>query len=74
MYSETIVKRKGYTMYSLTVSEMLVGSHYRSGSRNLEGKIIYAEKVAYSDTYKIEVENETYPRNQFWATIQVVEG
>jgi hypothetical protein len=53
---------------------MLVGSHYRSGSRNLEGKIIYAEKVDYSDNYKIEVENETYPRNQFWATVEVVAG
>jgi hypothetical protein len=61
-------------MYSLTVSEMLVGSHYRSGSRNLEGKIIYAEKVDYSDNYKIEVESETYPRNQFWATVEVTAG
>lgn len=61
-------------MYSLTVSEMLVGSSYRSGSRNLEGKIIYAERVDYSDTYKIEVQGEEYPRTNFWATIEVEAG
>jgi hypothetical protein len=61
-------------MYSLTVSEMLVGSSYRSGSRNLEGKIIHAERVDYSDNYKIEVETQEIPRTHFWATIEVEAG
>ena len=57
-------------MYSLTISELLVGSRYRSGSRNFEGVIVDAEKVPYEDTYKIRVRDNSYPR-YFWATIEV---
>jgi hypothetical protein len=58
-------------MLSITVADVLIGTRYVSGSRNLEGKIVHAEKVDYSDTYKIEVMGDEYPRSHFWATIEV---
>lgn len=60
-------------MYSLTVSEALLGSRYVSGSRNFEGVIIEAEKVPYEPTYKIRVRESGFPVYH-WATIEVVEG
>jgi len=60
-------------MYSLTISELLIDSRYRSGSRNFEGVIVEAEKVDYSDQYKIRVRENGFPKYH-WATIEVVEG
>jgi len=60
-------------MYSLTVSEALVGSRYVSGSRFFEGVIVDVEKVDYEDTYKIRVREDGFPRYH-WATIEVVAG
>jgi hypothetical protein len=60
-------------MYSLTISELLIDSRYRSGSRNFEGVIVDAEKVPYSDQYKIRIRENGYPKYH-WATIEVVEG
>ena len=60
-------------MYSLTISELLIDSRYRSGSRNFEGVIVDAEKVPYSDQYKIRVRENGFPKYH-WATIEVVEG
>jgi hypothetical protein len=60
-------------MYSLTISELLIDSRYRSGSRNFEGVIVEAEKVDYSDQYKIRVSENGFPKYH-WATIEVVEG
>lgn len=60
-------------MYSLTISELLINSRYRSGSRNFEGVIVEAEKVDYSDQYKIRVREDGFP-TYHWATVEVVEG
>jgi hypothetical protein len=60
-------------MYSLTVSESLLGSRYVSGSRHFEGVIVQAEKVPYEPTYKICVRLDGFPIYR-WATIEVVEG
>ena len=60
-------------MYSLTISELLIDSRYRSGSRNFEGVIVEAEKVPYEDKYKIRVRESGFPVYH-WATIEVVEG
>lgn len=59
-------------MYSLTVSEALIGTRYVSGSRNFEGVIVNVEKVDYEDTYKIEVRDEF--NRYHWATVEVVAG
>lgn len=56
-------------MLSITIADSLVGSRYVSGSRNFEGVIVHAEKVEYSDTYKIEVRDEF--NRYHWATIEV---
>jgi len=60
-------------MYSLTTSQLLLGSRYRSGSRNFEGVIVEAEKVDYEPTYKIRVRLDGFPIYR-WATIEVMEG
>ena len=60
-------------MYSLTISELLIDSRYRSGSRNFEGVIVDAEKVPYEDKYLIRVRESGFPKYH-WATIEVVEG
>lgn len=60
-------------MFSLTTSELLLGSRYVSGSRNFEGVIVEAEKVAYEPTYKIRIRESGFPVYH-WATIEVVEG
>jgi hypothetical protein len=70
VYGRTIVKRKEYKMYSLTISELLIDSRYRSGSRNFEGVIVEAEKVDYSDNYIIRVREDGFPRYHY-ATIEV---
>jgi hypothetical protein len=57
-------------MLSITVADSLVGSRYVSGSRHFEGVIVEAEKVDYSDQYKIYVREDNYPRYH-WATIEV---
>lgn len=56
-------------MLSITIADSLIGSRYVSGTRNFEGVIVYAEKVEYSDTYKIEVRDEF--NRYHWATIEV---
>jgi hypothetical protein len=60
-------------MYSLTISELLIDSRYRSGSRNFEGRIVEAKKVPYEDKYKIRVREDGFPKYH-WATIEVIEG
>ena len=56
-------------MLCISVAEALLGSRYRSGSRHFEGVIVQAERVDYSEFYKIEVRDEF---NRYrWATIQV---
>ena len=60
-------------MYSLSTSELLLGSRYKSGSRNFEGVIVDAEKVSYEPTYKIRIREDGFPVYH-WATIEVWEG
>lgn len=59
-------------MLSLKIEDLLLGTKYRSGSRNLEGRIIDVVRVDYTDTYKVEVYGDEYPHANFWATLQVV--
>ena len=60
-------------MYSVTVSDVLLGTRYVSGTRFFEGEIVEVEKVDYEDTYKIRVREYGFPRYH-WATIEVVAG
>lgn len=61
-------------MFSLNVSEALVGTYYRSGERYLDGKIVSAELFdEYDNIYKIQFQDE-FSKSYHWATIKVVAG
>ena len=56
-------------MLTISVSDVLLGTHYRSSNRHFEGEIVQVEKVDYEDTYKICVYTDR--KNYRWATISV---
>jgi hypothetical protein len=62
-------------MYAVSVSDVLVGSYYRSGrGRNLDGTIVEARLVdEYDGIYKIRF-RDNFTSTYHWATIQVLQG
>lgn len=56
-------------MLTLSVSDVLLGTRYRSFNRHFEGEVVQVEKVDYEDTYKICVYTDS--KDYRWATISV---
>lgn len=64
-------------MRGYSIEEILIGTYYRSNKRNLEGRIIRADKrdnVQQADNaYSVLVQSDSFPHTEFWATIFIDE-